>query len=163
MDVLIKELPDFDVAYFRHVGSYFEPQPHWGKLGQWAEENGLFPPNQSFIGISLDNPALVEAESCRHDACVTIPDGFEKEKHTDIQFKKISGGLYAFYQFYDTPDKLGNTYHKVFEEWLPKSEYEADHKYSLEFNLNNPAFDPEGKCKVDLYIPIKKKLSKSEW
>ncbi|MFD2875124.1 GyrI-like domain-containing protein [Paenibacillus rhizoplanae] len=37
----------------------------------------------------------------------------------------------------------------------PRSGYEADDRPCLEFCLNNPAQDPQGKCRVDLYVPIR--------
>ena len=160
MNIVIKELPEYEVAFIRRIGSYFEPQEHWGKLINWAINNGLYPPTQSFIGISLDNPDLVESNNCRHDACVTIHEGFEKEKHNEMQFKKLDGGQYALYQFYDVPEKLNLAYQFMFGQWLPNSDYEVDNnRYNLEFNMNNPAEDPEGKCKVDLYVPIKSRIS----
>ena len=159
INILIKELPEFEVAFIRHVGSYFEPQEHWGKLVSWAINNGLFPPEQSYIGISLDNPDLVESNSCRHDACITIPKNFDKEKrNNDIHFKKMDGGHYAMYSFYDKPEKLNAAYKYIFEHWLSESEYCIDYtKNNLEFNMNNPAEDPEGKSKVNLFVPIEKR------
>ncbi|CEG26192.1 AraC family transcriptional regulator [Bacillus sp. B-jedd] len=158
MNITVKELPETEVAFLRRTGSYFEPQEHWGRLLDWALQNRLYPPQQSFIGISLDNPELVEPSECRHDACVTIPAGFEKENHEDIQFKKLEGGLHAVYHFYDTPDKLQEAYQLMYEEWLPNSEYEPDFaRHNLEFNLNNPDEDHTGKGKVDLYVPVKKR------
>ncbi|WP_044642711.1 AraC family transcriptional regulator [Risungbinella massiliensis] len=158
MKIVIKELPEIEVAFMRRTGSYFEPQVHWIKLTQWAVQNGLYPPHQSFIGISLDNPDLVENNLCRHDACVTLPKGFEKEKHHDVQFKNLDGGLYTVYPFYDTPEKLNAAYQYMFGQWLPNSDFDPDYdRHTLEFNLINPAEDPEGKCKVDLFVPIKNK------
>lgn len=159
MEILIKRLPEFEIAFIRRVGSYFEPQDHWGELMNWAVNNGLFPPEKSFIGISLDNPDLVESNNCRHDACVTIPKNFDKEKHDNMQFKKLDGGQYALYQFYDNPENLNDAYKYIFGEWLPNSDYAADYdRHNLEFNMNNPADDPEGKCKIDLYVPIEKSV-----
>lgn len=156
MDIKVKELPDLQVAFIRQIGSYFEPQNHWGKLIDWAIANGLYPPKQNFIGISLDNPDYVESDKCRHDACVTIPNDFDKSKFPNMQFKKLDGGQYALYEFYDSPDKLNLAYQFMFGKWLPNSKYAADeNRITLEFNMNHPAEDPYGKCKVDLYIPIK--------
>ncbi|WHX98056.1 GyrI-like domain-containing protein [Neobacillus sp. DY30] len=161
MNILIEELPEYEVAFFRHVGSYFEPNgEHWGKLLNWAINNGLLPPQQSFIGISLDNPDLVEGHNCRHDACVTIPDGFDKEIHKNMRFRKLDGGKYALYQYYGTPGMLNIGYKCMYEEWLPNSDYEPDYdRHNLEFSMNNPAEDPEGKSKVHLYVPVKKRIS----
>lgn len=160
MNIIVKELPVTEVGYIRRTGSYFEPQDHWGDLISWAVSNGLYPPQQSFIGISLDNPDLVESKECRHDACVTLPEGFEKEKHKDMNFKKLDGGYYTVYPFYDTPEKLNDAYQYILGEWLPNSDYKPDFdRYSLEFNMNNPSEDTEGKCKVDLFVPVIKRIS----
>lgn len=160
MNILIKNLSEMEIAFIRRTGSYFEPQEHWGKLINWATSNDLYPPKQSFIGISLDNPDHVESKDCRHDACVTLPDGFNKENHKEIKFRKLEGGQYALYSFYDKPEKLNVAYQFMFSEWLPNSEYEADcERHNLEFNMNNPSEDRGGKCRVDLFIPVKKRRS----
>ncbi|MBR9660349.1 AraC family transcriptional regulator [Bacillus cereus] len=156
MKVVIKKLPPLEVAYIRRTGSYFEPQNHWGKLLNWSIENNLYPPEQSFIGISLDNPELVASHKCRHDACVTIPENFDKEKYQDVQFKRLDGGTYGLYQFYGEPHKLSKAYQYMYAEWLPNSEYDADYdRDNLEFCLNNVPEDLEGKLKVDLFVALK--------
>ncbi|MED3427427.1 GyrI-like domain-containing protein, partial [Bacillus thuringiensis] len=115
-----------------------------------------YPPEQSFIGISLDNPELVASHKCRHDACVTIPENFDKEKYHDVQFKRLDGGTYGLYQFYDEPHKLSEAYQYMYAEWLLNSEYGADYdRDNLEFCLNNLAEDLEGKLKVDLFVALK--------
>ncbi|WP_106768775.1 AraC family transcriptional regulator [Paenibacillus faecalis] len=160
MNVSVRELPVYEVAYVRHIGSYLDTHHAWSALGKWAEEHDLTPMSQYFIGISLDDPAVVDESECRYDACVTLPDGFvHKREETEevVQFKKLSGGSYALYHFYDTVDKLAIAYQSLFGQWLPNSEYEPDDRHCLEFCMNDPAHDKEGKCKVDLYIPIKKR------
>lgn len=159
MNINIKELPNYRVAYVRHVGSYLDTHVAWSQLGSWAKKNSLFPPEQWFIGISLDDPAVTEEYACRYDACVTIPDDFIKDEGTDeVQYKTLLGGLYAQYQFYDTIDKFAIAYQAVYGQWLPFSEYDPDDRYCLEFSMNNPSDDPEGKAKIDLYVPIKKRV-----
>lgn len=165
MNVSLKELPDYEVAYVRRVGSYLETYKAWSVLGVWANEHQLTPDRHYFIGISLDDPAVVEEEECRYDACVTLPEGFagssrgrtqeQDQVESSIEFQTLPGGLYAVYSFYDTPDKLGIVYRSLFCEWLPGSNYEADERPCLEFCLNDPSNDPEGKCKVDLHIPVR--------
>ncbi len=156
--ITIKELPEYEVAYVRHVGRYLDTHVAWDKLGRWAHQQGLTPQNHYFIGISVDDGNLVEEHACRYDACVTLPNRFEKHGHsTHVEFKTLSGGMYAIYQYYDTLDKFVLAYQSVFSLWLPSSEYDADDRPCLEFCMNDPAKDKEGKCKVDLCIPIKKR------
>lgn len=157
MNVTLKELPDLEAACVRHTGSYLETGRAWEKLGSWAARNGLTPENQQFIGISLDDPSLVDEFACRYDACVTLPPDFEREGHTDVFFKTLEGGLYGRYAFYDTVDKLALAYASLYGNWLPGSGYEADDRCGLEFCMNDPARDPEGKAKVELYIPVRPK------
>ncbi|WP_433945517.1 AraC family transcriptional regulator [Paenibacillus sp. SN-8-1] len=157
--ITIKQLPEYEVAYVRHVGSYLDTHVAWDKLGRWASEQGLTPDNQHFIGISLDDGNLVDEFACRYDACVTLPNGFERHGHNmHVEFKTLSGGMYALYPYYDTIDRFVLAYQNVFNLWLPSSEYDADDRPCLEFCMNDPAKDEEGKCKVDLYIPIKKRI-----
>ncbi|MGG6310421.1 AraC family transcriptional regulator [Paenibacillus macerans] len=158
MQVTIEELPQMEVAYVRHVGSYLETYRAWEQLGAWAAEQGLFPPEQSFIGISLDDPGVTEEEACRYDTCVTVPGTLSHEDAPpEVQFKELPGGLYAKFCFYDTLDKFALFYQNIFGGWLPDSDYDPDDRHCLEFAMNDPARDPEGKAKVDLYIPIKKR------
>ncbi|AJY77799.1 AraC family transcriptional regulator [Paenibacillus beijingensis] len=157
MNISIKELPDYDVAFVRHVGSYLDTYQAWGKLGAWAGKNNLFPPEQYFIGVSLDDPSITEEYACRYDACITIPQTFNQENESEVQFKTLPGGLYGLYQFYDTIDKFAITYQSLYGQWLPNSDYEPDERYCLEFCMNNPSDDPERKAKIELYIPIKKR------
>lgn len=158
MNIKLKELPGYKVAYVRHVGSYLETYKAWETLGAWVRGSGL-PPTEAFIGISLDDPAVTDENSCRYDACITVPEGFPESEDTNIAYRILPGGLYALYKFYDTIDKLAIAYQSVYGQWLPSSTYEPDDRHALEFCMNDPYSDPEGKAKVDLYIPIKRTLS----
>jgi DNA gyrase inhibitor len=159
MNIRIATLPDLQVAYARHVGSYLDTWKAWSALGAWTSKHGLYPPERAFIGISLDDPATTEEQACRYDACVTLPEGFACKESADIGYRPLAGGLYAVYPFYDTIDRLGLAYQSLYGQWLPSSEYEADARNCLEFCLNDPSLDPEGKAKVDLHIPIKARTS----
>ncbi|WP_409296831.1 AraC family transcriptional regulator [Peribacillus sp. SCS-26] len=157
MNITVKELPPQAVAYVRHVGSYLETHYAWKKLGKWASSRGISPADEFFIGISLDDPGAADEFACRYDACVTLPHGFVKEEGSEVEFKVLPGGLYALYKFYDTIDKLGIAYNSLFSQWLPGSGYDADDRPCLEYCMNNPFEDPESRCKVDLYIPVRAK------
>lgn len=154
--VELRDIAEVEVAYIRHIGSYLDTHNAWDKLNRWAARHGLHPAQQQFIGISLDDGELTEESVCRYDACVTLPAGFEREVYREeVGFKTLSGGLYAVYSYYDTVDRFVLAYDSMFSVWLPRSGYEADDRPCLEYCLNDPAQDPEGKCKVDLYVPIR--------
>lgn len=158
MNITTEELPNFEVAYIRRFGNYFEPNTHWGRIMEWSFSKGLFPPAQDFIGISLDNPSLVTPENCRHDACVTLPSNFKKEVDENIKYRTLEGGLFALCTYYGEPQSLHHAFEQVYGVWLPESDFQPDfNRNNLEFSRNNPSDDLNGYAKVDLYVPIKQK------
>ncbi|MNB76888.1 Regulatory protein SoxS [compost metagenome] len=158
MNIELKELPGYKVAYVRHAGSYLDTYKVWETLGTWVRSSGL-PATETYIGISLDDPGVTDESSCRYDACITVPEGFTASDDAGIAFRYLPGGTYALYKFYDTIDKLAIAYQSVYGGWLPSSGYEPDDRDALEFCMNDPYSDPEGMAKVDLYVPIKRTLS----
>lgn len=157
MNITLEELSDMEVAYVRKVGSYLESREAWDKLLKWSCENWIDPRNSSYIGISLDNPAEVPEDECRFDACVSVPEGFNKKEDPVVSYRTLKGGLYALYRFHDTVDKLAIAYSSIYGQWLPNSDYDLDDRDCLEYCLNDPMKDPEGKAIVNLYIPIRKR------
>lgn len=132
MNINIVELPEYRIAFFRHVGSYLDTGKNWENLLQWVEGKNLFRTNPLFIGISRDDPAVTEEDACRHDACITLPTGFAEDSDgSGVSFDVIPPGKYAQYEFYDTKDKLGLAYRNLFSEWLPQSDYEIDDRVVL--------------------------------
>lgn len=79
MKVEIKTLPDYRVAYMRHIGPYGPGgiQETWKKLGNWMLGRDLWKESSVMLGISHDDPHIVPAEKCRYDACVVIDEDYE--------------------------------------------------------------------------------------
>ncbi|MBN1648262.1 MAG: AraC family transcriptional regulator [Spirochaetales bacterium] len=155
MNVDVKDFPEYEIAYFRHVGSYLDAPKNWNRLLEWVSRKGLWKTNPLFIGISHDDPETTEEDACRHDACVTLPAGFARTGDNGVNYGTIPAGKYAVYHFYDTIEKLAIVFKSLFREWLPQSGYEFDDRPCLEINLNNPADDPEHKGRTDVCIPVK--------
>ncbi|MBN1440000.1 MAG: AraC family transcriptional regulator [Anaerolineales bacterium] len=155
MNVEIKNLPEYRIAYFRHTGSYLDTGRNWQRLLAWVGKRGLSAARPLFIGISQDDPETTEEDECRHDACVTLPAGFPETDEDGVRYTTIPAGRYGQYLFYDTIDKLAIAFRALYGEWLPQSGYELDERPPLEINLNNPAEDPERKSKCLVCIPLK--------
>jgi DNA gyrase inhibitor len=154
MNVRVIELPAMDIAYVERRGDLMEARPAWDRLLAWAADKGLAPSERQFISMS-DDPTLVPPEDCRFYACVSLPDGFERDGH-DVEYDRIEGGLYAIYDFYDRPDRIIFGYAIVIKDFLPQSDYEQDSaRPCYEANLNDPSRDPEGKCRLKLCVPLR--------
>lgn len=155
MNVAIVTLPAHETACVRHVGSYLDTHLAWDKLRAWINRSGMPTEKAIYIGMPLDSPEANGEHACRYDACVTLPAGFVRREDPAIRYETLPGGLYALYKFYDTIDRLGIVYRGLFREWLPTSGYAWDGRPCLEIAMNNPAEDPDGRSKIDLYIPVR--------
>ncbi|MES1257029.1 MAG: GyrI-like domain-containing protein, partial [Acidobacteriota bacterium] len=43
---------------------------------------------------------------------------------------------------------------RLVADWLPGSGYQPDHRPAMEFYLNNPDTDPEGRYHVEICLPV---------
>ena len=77
--VEVKEMPELNVAYVRHIGPYkgdsklFESL--FGKLMKWAGPRGLLRfPETKVLSVYHDDPKITDEEKLRTSACITIPE-----------------------------------------------------------------------------------------
>jgi len=153
MDVEIKRLEPVRVAFVRHVGPYNEVGAAWEKLCARLGAEGMLGPGTKFVGICHDDPEVTAPERIRYDACVTVDDDFEGEG--EIGAQTVGGGEYAVTTHVGPYDKLGQTYARLYGQWLPQSGREPRSQPSLEFYLNDPeSTDPEDLL-TDIYAPLK--------
>lgn len=153
--VVLKEYDDMNVAYARHIGDYYKAGIAWEKITYWAATNNLLNENSRLFGISYDDPDITTIDRLRYDACIIIPENIKTSGEIGLQ--KIKGGLYATIEIYGKFDEIKSYYDFIFKQWLPNNPYEIDDRSCLEFALNNPNDDPEGKARIELCIPIKDK------
>lgn len=85
------------------------------------------------------------------DKYANIPEGMESYI--------LSGGLYAVFVHKGLPSSFPRMAQYIFGEWLPKSDYDLDHREHFEvlgdkYRNNDPSSEEE------VYIPIKKRNQK---
>jgi len=157
-NVEVKDMPELQVAYVRHIGPYkgdselFERL--FGKLMTWAGPRDLlhFPETQ-MLAVYYDDPDITEDDKLRVDACITVPEDTLAEG--EIGRIAIPKGKYAVAHFELGTDEYEDAWNAVFGGWLPESGYQPDDGPSYELYFNNPKEHPEGKCIVDICIPVK--------
>lgn len=152
MDVQIKKIEPFKVAFVRHTGPYAECKPAWDKLCSWAGPRGLFKPEARFIGISYDDPAVTPPEKLRYDACITLADDIEAQGDVGIQI--ISGGDYAVTTHTGPYTNLSETYARLCGQWAPSSGRELRSAPCFEVYLNDPDKTPPEKLLTEIYLPL---------
>lgn len=163
MDVMVKTLPTYHVAFIRHISGYSKGEFNstineaFQRVCGWAGARDLFGPSTLVIGIPYDNPDITPNDRCRYDACVTVPETIT-EGSGEVGVQEIAGGKYVVAHI-DIPSsetrKIGETVDQMYGEWLPSSGYMVDDRPSLEIYYDNPDHPAGTWIKMDYCIPIK--------
>jgi AraC family transcriptional regulator len=156
--VEVKDMPELNVAYIRHIGPYKGDQELFGrlfnKLMAWAGPRSLLRfPETKVMTIYYDNPDITDESRLRTDACITVPE--DTQVDGEIGKAKIPAGKYAVAHFEITPDQYQDAWNAVYGGWLPESGYQPEDGPCYELYLNDPKEHPEGKHVVDICLPVK--------
>jgi AraC family transcriptional regulator len=153
----IKDMPEFNVAYVRYIGPYkgdtqlFEGL--YAKLFSWAGPRGLirFPETKS-ICVYHDDPNITEEAKLRLSVCLTVPEDVKADG--DVSIMKIKGGKYAVARLEVTSDEFGDAWKNTCGT-LAANGYEPADGVCYEIYYNDHREHPEHKFIVDICIPVK--------
>jgi AraC family transcriptional regulator len=155
MEVTIKNIEPMRVAFVRHVGPYNQVGRAWDRLCTHLGKEGFLGSDSEFIGICYDDPEVTPLEKIRYDACITVDESFVPEDEITVQ--TIGGGEYAVTTHFGPYNKLGETYSRLFGEWLLQSSRELRSEPCLEFYLNDPESTDPDDLITDICLPLKPK------
>ncbi len=150
----IEKLPDYNIIYVRHIGSYFDASEAWQVLMDFAQQKNIIDDETLMIGISYDDPQITDEKKLRYDACLTVDNIIIEDKKIGTNI--ITGGLFAVWEFYDKPTELINMYDYIYSRWFPESGYMPDDKNCFEIYKNDINKNKEGKALIDIYVPLRK-------
>ncbi|MCX6093649.1 MAG: GyrI-like domain-containing protein [Candidatus Bipolaricaulota bacterium] len=153
-NVEVKQMPEWNVIYARHVGAYNKIGEAFDRVFKWAGPRGLvrFPETKS-LAIYHDSPEVTDPSKLRSDACLTVPPGTKVDG--EIGTTKVPGGLFAVAHVEIDVTQFGEAWDKLLGEWMPKSGYQPDDRMCYELYLNDPDTHPEKKWLVDICEPIR--------
>lgn len=157
-NVEVKEIPEFHVAYVRHIGPYKGDQELFARLfnrlASWAGPRGLLRfPETKILCIYHDNPDITDESKLRTDCCISVPEDTNVEG--EIGKMTIPAGKYAIAHFEIDPDRFQDAWDAVYGGWLPESGYQPADGLCYELCIGDPKQHPEGKFVVDICIPVK--------
>lgn len=152
MEVKIERLEPMYVAFVRHVGPYGQVHEAWEKLCMRLGREGQLGAGARFIGVCYDDPEVTAPERIRYDACVTVGDDFVAADEVGLQ--TLAGGEYAVVTHTGPYEQLGQTYARLFGQWLPHSGRELRSQPSYEFYLNDPDSTDPADLLTDIYAPL---------
>ncbi len=154
MKVEIKQLPEYHVAYMRHIGPYGPAvSAHWKKFNRWAGARDLSGAGSVKLGISHDDPSITPPEKCRYDACVSVPREFKPGP--GVNLADIPGGKYAVMRFSGGDREISPAWTSIYRDWLPSSGYQCDDRPCFELYSDEHQCLPGGRWQCDICIPVR--------
>ncbi len=151
MEPVIVKMPTMESYYIRHQGYDISIKKTWQKLYTWALNNDLKDYTQ--IALYHDNPAITPPDSCQYIACISVDDS--QVKDNKLPKFKISGGVYAKFDFIGVYGDVLKFVHWVYHEWLPKSGYETTTKPSYAIHRKNHFLSEDGTFDISFYVSVK--------
>lgn len=155
MTVIVRDLPEYHVAYMRYAGPYGArgiPEL-WMGLRRWMGTRDLDLAATTRLGIAYDDAGITEPAKCSYDACVVVPRDFIADRWVNL--KDIPGGKYAVALFHGTPHEIESAWERVFAGWLPDSGYQPDDRACLEIYRGAPARGKAGSFRCELCLPVR--------
>jgi len=154
-NIEIKQLPNMNVAYVRHIGPYKGNEELfrglWNKIMTWAGPRGLMAqPDFKSLAIYHDDPQITEEQKLRTSICVTVPE--DTKVDGEIGKMLVQGGQYVVARFEVQTHQFEEAWQWLFAKWFPESGYQPDDKPCFEMYTE----EPKGNIyKVDICVPVK--------
>jgi AraC family transcriptional regulator len=157
-DVEVKELPELNVAYVRHVGPFAGDaevfERIFNTLMRWAGPRGFAEAQDArILSVYHDDPSVTDEAKLRVDACITVPEGTSVDG--EVGLMKVPGGKFAVGHFELAEDEYPEAWLALMGGWMPDSGYQPDDRLCYEWYRNDPKQHPEGKCIVDICVPVR--------
>jgi AraC family transcriptional regulator len=154
MQVEVRQIPPYRVAYMRHVGPYGKDiGAFWTAFERWMIARDLRQQGTITIGIGHDAPLIADADKLRYDACVVVDDAFKPDRSVNVT--ELSGGRYAVARYEGAPTGIGYAWEQLFTDWLPSSGYQPEDRLCLELYRDSKRRRAPSPLRCELCIPIK--------
>ena len=158
VQVEVKDMPEFNVAYIRHIGPYAGDsdlfEEIFTRLMNWAGPRGLLRfPETKVIAVYHDDPKITDEDKLRLSACITVPEDTPVEG--EVGKMAVPGGKFAVARFELSTDEFEEAWNMVYGGWLPESGYQPDDRLFYELYHNDCREHPEKKSIVNICVPVK--------
>jgi len=93
----IKQMPELNLIYCRHMGAFNKIGQAYEKLFKWAVPRGLVTSSTKTVTVYHDDPAVTGVEKVRQDASIIVEKDVKVEG--EIGKSTVSAGKYAIGHF----------------------------------------------------------------
>lgn len=152
----IMELPSKKVVYMTYKGSYEsnEIENLWKEIDEIASENQIDISLSESFGIIWDEPIITEEIKCNYDACIVIHENVNNFKKDQI--KEIPSQKYAVFTHVGSYKTIGETYDKIFGQWIFQTHYEIGFAPFLEYyKKHHLHVTDENAFETEIFVPLK--------
>lgn len=148
----IKQMPELNLIYCRHMGAFNKIGQAYEKLFKWAVPRGLVTSSTKTVTVYHDDPAVTGVEKVRQDASIIVEKDVKVEG--EIGKSTVSAGKYAIGHFEIKETEFELAWNTMCS-WLTKSGYQPGEGSTYELYHNDYNEHPEHKFIVDICIPVK--------
>lgn len=154
MDVKIVNFEETMIAVLEHRGAPQRINESVKEFISWRKNSGLSPYATSrTFGMVYSDPETTEPEKFRFDICGEIDTPVPKNPQGVIT-KLIASGRCATVRHYGSTDRIGDSAHYLYREWLPESNEELrDFPLFFHYVKKMPEF-AEHEQVTDVYLPL---------
>ncbi|HUM88312.1 MAG TPA: AraC family transcriptional regulator [Prolixibacteraceae bacterium] len=148
----VKQMPEFNLIYCRHMGAFDQIGQAYEKLFKWAIPRGLVSNETKTATVYHDDPAITSVEKVRQDASIIV-DGDVKVEG-EIGKSTLRGGKYAVGRFELKETEFEEAWNTMCS-WLTESGYQPGDGCTYELYHNSYSNHPDHRYIVDICIPVK--------
>lgn len=148
----VKKMPTLKVAYLTHQGKMEAVENAYHKLMKWAYPKGLMQQeNLRMLTVYHDSPKITDEDKIRMSVCLTLNS--EVKTEGEVSVKEIPEAKCIVSRLEITPSEFQQAWESSFV-WMSEHGFKKADQDPYEIFYNNPNEHPEGKCIVDICIPV---------
>lgn len=155
MDVKVVNVETITVAVLEHHGDPAALDTSVARFIEWRKESGLSPVARSrSFGVPYNDPDKTPPAEFRFDICGSVQEPVPANRH-GIVTKAIPGGRCATTRHLGSLDRIGDTVHGLYRDWLPHSGEECrDFPVYFEYMNLKPEVQ-EHELITNVYLPLR--------
>lgn len=148
----IKQMPQLNLIYCRHMGAFNQIGQAYEKLFRWAVPRGLITPETKTVTVYHDDPAITTIDKVRQDASIIVKGDVKVEG--EIGKSTVAAGKYSVGHFEIKETEFEQAWNTMCS-WLAKSGFQPADSPTYEYYHNDYNEHPDHKFIVDICIPVK--------
>lgn len=149
-NIEVKKIKCIDYAYVTHIGVN-GVEKSFDKIIGWAQGKGLLSENSQFMRLFHDNLKITDHNKARMSIGMILNEKVDAEG--EVATETINSGRYIISRSEITPLEFEKAWSSLFI-WMNENGYNYSGDKPFEIYHNDFRTHPEGKCIVDMYIPI---------